>query len=422
MYLRYVDPSWDSPETVGAPGRRLAGAGRAATICHAPVERSAALAAVPVVELAGVGLHAINEADTVRVILDELEAGRGGVVVTPNLDHLRRCLTDPHFEALVAEADLVVADGMPLVWASRAQGTPLPERVAGSNLISSLSESAARRGRSVFMLGGAPGTAEGAAKVLQNRFPGLKVAGTYCPPIGFEQNKRIMGELRDVLAASAPDIVYVALGSPKQERLIALLRTALPSAWWLGVGQQLQLPVRPRAARAAVDAAGRARVAPPPVPGAAAAVPAVHHRRRAVRDAADVALVPQRCQQPPGPASATPARAGAADRSAARAQPKRTSPPCPTRIPVCHRAASPAPQNGHPVARPGAVGFDGAVAADVPPARRAAASLDDSGITMLSQVAGTDRMRRAAPMVLRSVGCRACGRSCCSAARCGRAP
>ena len=123
-----------------------------------PVERSAALAALPVVELAGVGLHAINEVDTVRLILDELEAGRGGVVVTPNLDHLRRCRTDPHFEALVAEADLVVADGMPLIWASRVQGTPLPERVAGSNLISSLSEappvalgrsfcSAARRAR-----------------------------------------------------------------------------------------------------------------------------------------------------------------------------------------------------------------------------------------------------------------------------------
>ena len=78
--------------------------------------------------------------------------------------------------------------------------------------------------------------AEGAAKVLQTRYPGLKIAGTYCPPLGFEQNKRVMGELRDVLTASGADVVYVALGSPKQERLIALLRTALPSAWWLGVG------------------------------------------------------------------------------------------------------------------------------------------------------------------------------------------
>ena len=75
----------------------------------------------------------------------------------------------------------------------------------------------------------------GARKKL-HRYPGLKVAGTYCPPVGFEQSKRIMGELRDALAASGADIVYVALGSPKQERLIALLRTALPSAWWLGVG------------------------------------------------------------------------------------------------------------------------------------------------------------------------------------------
>ena len=94
---------------------------------------------MPIVDLLGVKLHAITERESIDHILSELDAGRGGVVVTPNLDHLRRYLVDVNFRALVAEADLVVADGMPLVWASRLQGTPLPERVAGSNLISTLS-------------------------------------------------------------------------------------------------------------------------------------------------------------------------------------------------------------------------------------------------------------------------------------------
>src|SRR6476469_4613463 len=99
MYLRYVDPSWDSPETAEPPAVVSPASDERQRSATRPVERSAALAAVPVVELAGVGLHAINEVDTVGLILDELEAGRGGVVVTPNLDHLRRCRTDPHFEA-----------------------------------------------------------------------------------------------------------------------------------------------------------------------------------------------------------------------------------------------------------------------------------------------------------------------------------
>jgi N-acetylglucosaminyldiphosphoundecaprenol N-acetyl-beta-D-mannosaminyltransferase len=228
MYLRYGDPSWDMPESsnrpAGEPGnRRRDGAA-------GPGSR------LPTINLHGVRLHSVTEVATVRHILDSLDQGRGGVVVTPNLDHLRRCSKDVNFAALVAEADLVVADGMPLVWASKLQRTPLPERVAGSNLISSLSEGAAARGRSLFLLGGAPGTAEGAAEILRKRYPGIRIAGTYCPNVGFEKNTRVMGELHNLLTASKADIVYVALGSPKQERLIARLKHLLPNAWWLGVG------------------------------------------------------------------------------------------------------------------------------------------------------------------------------------------
>jgi N-acetylglucosaminyldiphosphoundecaprenol N-acetyl-beta-D-mannosaminyltransferase len=191
---------------------------------------------LPTIRLHGVELHAITERQCIDHILDELAAGRGGVVVTPNLDHLRRCGRDVNFSALVAEADLVVADGMPLIWASKLQGTPLPQRVAGSNLISSLSAAAAKRGQSIFLLGGAPGTAEAAAKILQQRDPELKVAGTNCPEPGFEKDEAAMIELAAKLAAANPNIVYVALGSPKQELLIQRLRQVLPQSWWLGVG------------------------------------------------------------------------------------------------------------------------------------------------------------------------------------------
>jgi N-acetylglucosaminyldiphosphoundecaprenol N-acetyl-beta-D-mannosaminyltransferase len=191
---------------------------------------------LPMINLHGVDLHAVDEKTAIQHILDELEYGRGGSVVTPNLDHLRRVRDDLHFGALVAEADLVVADGMPLIWASRLQGTPLPGRVAGSDLIWSLSSAAAGRGRSIFLLGGDPGTAEAAGKTLCEKYPSLRIAGTYCPPPGFEKSNTEMAAMINTLVEAQPDIVFVALGSPKQELLIDRIKKTLPHAWWLGVG------------------------------------------------------------------------------------------------------------------------------------------------------------------------------------------
>ncbi|HEV2292232.1 MAG TPA: WecB/TagA/CpsF family glycosyltransferase [Tepidisphaeraceae bacterium] len=239
MYRRYgesalelqdaLDGSRSAPTTVAArprPPRRA----------KLPPSRPISTSGLPTIKLHGIELNAITEARCVEHVLDELDAGNGGVLVTPNLDHLRRCARDLTFNALLDEASIVVADGMPLVWASRIQRTPLPERIAGSDLISSLSAGAARRGHTIFLLGGAPGTAEAAAKVLQERNPNLKVAGIHCPPIGFEKNQDAMNAVIAALVAAQPSIVFVALGSPKQEYLINRIRKVLPDAWWLGVG------------------------------------------------------------------------------------------------------------------------------------------------------------------------------------------
>lgn len=191
---------------------------------------------LPVVRIRGVELHAITEQQCIDHILDALKSGFGGSVVTPNLDIIRRCTRDLNFAALVSEADLVVADGTPLIWASRLAGTPLPQRIAGSDLIKSLTAAAAIAGRSVFLLGGLPCAAEGAAAVLKAASPSLVVAGTYCPPVGFENDPDEMDRISQMLADARPDIVWVALGSPKQENLINRLRDVLPAAWWLGVG------------------------------------------------------------------------------------------------------------------------------------------------------------------------------------------
>jgi N-acetylglucosaminyldiphosphoundecaprenol N-acetyl-beta-D-mannosaminyltransferase len=233
MLTRSSEATVDIGDDVGLPSRSPAAYSMSSTPLPQRVSEPVAL---PIVRIGGVEFHAITEDQCVRHILSSLADGVGGTVVTPNLDITRRCRHDLKFAALVSESDLVVADGMPLVWASRLQGTPLPQRLAGSDLIGSLSAAAAIEGRSIFLLGGDPGTAEGAAGILAARAPGLRVAGTYCPPMGFDKDEAEMGRMIELLRQSRPDIVWVALGSPKQEMLINRIRHVLPQAWWLGVG------------------------------------------------------------------------------------------------------------------------------------------------------------------------------------------
>jgi UDP-N-acetyl-D-mannosaminuronic acid transferase (WecB/TagA/CpsF family) len=184
MYRRNGETSWDAQASTGVAGAGGNGAAQVADRARTPWRvapgdsRMAQMArrprtsdSLPTVNIDGVEFHAITEQQCIAHILDELDAGRGGTVVTPNLDHLRRYTRDLTFGALVAEAELVVADGMPIIWASRLQRTPLPQRVAGSDLISSLSAAASKRGKSVFLLGGDEGTAEAGAKILAERDP-----------------------------------------------------------------------------------------------------------------------------------------------------------------------------------------------------------------------------------------------------------
>jgi N-acetylglucosaminyldiphosphoundecaprenol N-acetyl-beta-D-mannosaminyltransferase len=196
------------------------------------------------VVLNGMAFDRVTEDDVVSTVRDALNAGCGGRIITPNVDILRQASADGTVRAYVDDADLVVADGMPLVWASRLSGTPLPERVAGSSLIWSISDGLGRDGRSVFVLGGTPadpdtGELDGATRAagrLAAASPGLRITGCLSPAYGFERDPTALAAVCRRVAAARPNLVFVGLGFPKQEWMISRLRPMLPNAWFIGCG------------------------------------------------------------------------------------------------------------------------------------------------------------------------------------------
>ena len=105
-----------------------------------------------------------------------VEGGAGGAVFTPNVDHVVNADSNGAFRAAYARASLSLADGQPLIWASRLLGSPLPEKISGADLVEPLMERAGRRGWRVFLIGGAPGAAQAAAEHFTSAY-GVRIVG-----------------------------------------------------------------------------------------------------------------------------------------------------------------------------------------------------------------------------------------------------
>jgi len=200
------------------------------------IDAATSSSALPTCQLLGMSLAKIGQDALLDHMFGMLARGRGGWLVTANLDFLCRYARDAEARALYDAADIRVADGMPLVWAARLQGDPVPERVTGATLVSVIAERAAADKRSLYLLGGAPGSSERAAMVLRERFAGLDIKGTSCPWLSDPATAAEVDPISRELSRLRPDIVLVGLGSPKQEKLIQALRPELRAAWMIGVG------------------------------------------------------------------------------------------------------------------------------------------------------------------------------------------
>lgn len=180
-----------------------------------------------------------------RVVRMARRHDRARYVCTGNLDHLVIADRDPEFRDAYLEADLVVADGAPIVWLSRlsakARGSVLPERVAGSDLFWELARASSQSNLRLFFLGGAPSAAARAASVVEQRHPGARIAGTYCPPHETFHTSEEQARIKRIVRQAAPDVLLVAFGAPKQEKWIAANKDALGVPVSIGVGGSFEM-------------------------------------------------------------------------------------------------------------------------------------------------------------------------------------
>jgi N-acetylglucosaminyldiphosphoundecaprenol N-acetyl-beta-D-mannosaminyltransferase len=147
---------------------------------------------------------------------------------------------DPALKEVLNSADLVVPDGMPLVWLGRWRGYALRRRVYGPELMLEFCRATASKGYRHFFYGGAPGVADELAGRLRRRFPGLIIAGTLCPPVAPLQKLRTGRTVR-TMTKYKPDVLWVGLSTPKQERWMFEFRDLLPVPVMVGVGAAFDL-------------------------------------------------------------------------------------------------------------------------------------------------------------------------------------
>jgi N-acetylglucosaminyldiphosphoundecaprenol N-acetyl-beta-D-mannosaminyltransferase len=190
------------------------------------------------VAVLGIPFHNVTMDETVALIEEQIREGGFHQVATANVDFLKNAMRSKSLHNILCSCDMVVPDGMPVVWMSRLIGTPLKERVTGIDLVERLADVSARRGYGIFLLGASESRSQRAAKVLRQRFPDLRIVGRYSPepaPLEKMDHEEILRRIEE----AQPEILLVAFGNPKQEEWLAMHRDRLKVPVCIGVGGTL---------------------------------------------------------------------------------------------------------------------------------------------------------------------------------------
>ncbi len=184
------------------------------------------------VRILGVRIDALTYAGLLDYIGAFVAAGTPHQIATANPEFVMEAQTNALFRDTLERADLVMADGVGLLWAARRQGKVLPARVTGSDALPLIAERAAQTGWRLYLLGAAPGIAERTAEILAARYAGVQIVGTHVGSPAEDEAPAILERVR----AARPDVLFVAYGAPKQDLWIARHRDVLTVPVMMGVG------------------------------------------------------------------------------------------------------------------------------------------------------------------------------------------
>ena len=190
------------------------------------------------VNILGVPVDMVDKEQASAVFAEIFSQPGCSMIVTPKSEIVQNASKDEELRSLIASADLIIPDGIGLVYASKVMGCPLSERVTGIDFLESIIARLAQTGESIFFFGSKPGVADEAADRMKKKYPGLRVAGTQNGYFQPEEEALIVKQINE----SGADFLCVALGAPKQERFIAQHRDEFTSVRGaIGVGGSLDV-------------------------------------------------------------------------------------------------------------------------------------------------------------------------------------
>ena len=191
------------------------------------------------VNICGVGIDNVSMPKAIEAVEDCINKNKNCMVSFLNVDVLIKAQNEI-FKAILTKSCLLLADGVPLLWAAKFLGTPLKEKISGSDLFPKLCEIAAEKGYKVFFLGGRAGAGLKTAEVFKNKHSKIQVAGVYSPPFGFEQDEVENKKIIRMIKEAKPDILFVGLGAPKQEKWIYKYKDEYQVPVSIGVGASFE--------------------------------------------------------------------------------------------------------------------------------------------------------------------------------------
>lgn len=162
----------------------------------------------------------VDMKETVSAIETMIKDGGKHYVVAINVDVVMKIEEDAYLKEITDNADMVLVDGKPLIWISKWHKKPVKAKISGSDLVPILCKVAAKKSHSLFIIGGKDGVADRAKNKLEERYPEIKIVGTYAPPFGFEKDEKELDKINEMIREAHPDLLIVCFGCPKQEKWI----------------------------------------------------------------------------------------------------------------------------------------------------------------------------------------------------------